>query len=173
MTINDLKTISGVGPVTAKRLAEAGVESINAVAAATLEALVEITKFPIARVTAIRQAAATLQESIAEAVAAPEDPTPVADEKGSQEPDSQGRNGDKKKDGKKKSKDSDKKTKTNGGRMMSKKKDEKKKDEKKKSKKKDDKMMSKKKDEKKKSKKKDDKKKKDGGKVKSKKKSKK
>jgi len=71
MPQSDLEEVRGIGPVTARRLFEAGIRSVEQLASETAETLADITGMPLTRTTAILKSAKTIFES-AEPASVPE-----------------------------------------------------------------------------------------------------
>jgi len=71
MPQSDLEEVRGIGPVTARRLSEAGIRSVEQLASETAETLADITGMSLTRTTAILKSAKTIFES-AEPASVPE-----------------------------------------------------------------------------------------------------
>jgi len=71
MPQSDLEEVRGIGPVTARRLFEAGIRSVEQLASETAETLADITGMSLTRTTAILKSAKTIFES-AEPASVPE-----------------------------------------------------------------------------------------------------
>ncbi len=68
-----LEGVRGIGPVTAKRLIEAGIQSIEQLATESVENMADISGFPISRVTEILQAAGEVIKSLKTEIPAKEE----------------------------------------------------------------------------------------------------
>jgi len=130
MPQSDLEEVRGIGPVTARRLFEAGIRSVEQLASETAETLADITGMSLTRTTAILKSAKTIFES-AEPASVPEKEgePPEALTKTEQSSKNKNKNKKKKKSGQKKNRKSkeNKKSTKKGKKKSGKKKDKKKK----------------------------------------------
>jgi len=120
----DLTQVPGVGPVTAQKLADAGILDVSELAMLSDKKVVQCTGFPLSRATAIRQNALEVLKSQAGAVDS-EDAVPSGVE--SKDKSSPKRKADRKAKKGKKSKRKDKKRKKKDNKGKKKGKDKKKK----------------------------------------------
>jgi len=130
MPQSDLEEVRGIGPVTARRLFEAGIRSVEQLASETAETLADITGMSLTRTTAILKSAKTIFES-AEPASVPEKEgePPEALTKTEQSSKNKNKKKKKKKSGQKKNRKSkeNKKSTKKGKKKSGKKKDKKKK----------------------------------------------